>query len=140
MRFSLVRNQSWNNNMKNRKYFSVIIPTYNRKEKLEKCLKALFRQTYPRSRYEIIVVDDGSSDGTQEMVKRKEKRSPVPLHFIRQENSGPARARNVGIRESQGDLLLITGDDILAERTLLEEHWRFHWKYPEEEAAVLCSI
>ena len=50
---------------------SIVVATYNRKNKLEKCLNALANQTYPKDDYEIIIVDDGSTDGTYEFLKEK---------------------------------------------------------------------
>ncbi len=52
---------------------SIVVATYNRKDKLKKCLNALANQTYPQDNYEIIIVDDGSTDGTYEFLKEKQK-------------------------------------------------------------------
>ncbi len=119
---------------------SVVIPTCNRKEVLKKCLDALFRQTYPKSGYEIIVINDGSSDGTDELVGSEINRSPCALRYFKQENKGPAAARNVGIMNANGKIILIIGDDIIAAPTLLEEHANRHKQFSGENVAVLGYV
>lgn len=119
---------------------SVIIPTYNRKEILKKCLNALFNQTYPKSDCEIIVIDDGSTDGTETTVREIMEKSPVGLKYFKQENKGPAAARNVGIKNANGKIILFIGDDIIATPTLLEEHANWHRRYPDDNVAVLGYV
>lgn len=116
---------------------SVIITTYNRKEILKKCLNALFNQTYDQAQYEIIVIDDGSTDGTEELVKSMAKESPWVLRYFKQEKKGPAAARNVGIKNANGKIALFIGDDIVAAPTLLEEHSKWHGQYSDNNVAVL---
>jgi len=84
---------------------SIIIPTYNGAKRIEKCLTALSQQDY-KGEFEIIVVDDGSTDNTQQIV---EKYPQVSL--IAQTNAGPAAARNHGARVAKGEILLLTDDD-----------------------------
>ena len=86
--------------------FSIVIPTYNRKDLLRRCLAAATNQDYPD--YEVIVVDDGSTDGTGEMVQREFPQ----VRYIRQEpNRGPAAARNRGIEAATGEIIAFTDDD-----------------------------
>lgn len=118
---------------------SVIIPTYNREDTLKKCLNALFNQTYPHSDYEIIVIDDGSNDGTEQLVKSMINNSPCELRYFKQENRGPAAARNVGIKNAEGEIVLLLGDDIIATRNLLEEHMKSH-KNEDENVTILGHI
>lgn len=120
--------------------FSIVIPTYNRSEKLKECLLTLFKQEYAKSEYEIIVVDDGSQDATLQVLKTIKKQSPVPLSFFNQPNSGQGTARNKGIATAHGELILLLGDDIVALPSLLAEHDRVHKAHPEENAAVLGFI
>jgi glycosyltransferase involved in cell wall biosynthesis len=120
--------------------FSIIIPTFNRSKKLRECLQALFAQTYDSSEYEILVIDDGSEDDTAEVVKKLVKKSPVPLRIFVQSNSGQGVARNRGIDEAIGEIILFLGDDIVATPDLLREHDRVHLRHPEENAAALGFI
>ncbi|MGQ9490754.1 MAG: sugar transferase [Anaerolineae bacterium] len=86
-------------------FVSVIIPAYNAAATLPACLTALAAQTYPRDRYEVIVVDDGSHDTTAEIA------AAAGVRVIRQANAGPAAARNAGAAAAQGELLLFTDAD-----------------------------
>lgn len=86
--------------------FSVIIPAYNEECTIGTCLEAFEHQTIPRSFYEIIVVDDGSSDNTSERVKKY-----CHVQLFRQSNAGPAAARNQGALAARGEILLFTDAD-----------------------------
>jgi glycosyltransferase involved in cell wall biosynthesis len=100
---------------------SVIIPTYNRKYSLKKTLESLFNQNYPKGRYEIIVCDDGSTDRTEEMIKRLTKESPCSLKYFKQKKKrSPASARNLGISNSNGRIIGFTDDDCIAERNWIK--------------------
>lgn len=89
--------------------FSIIIPTYGRPEQLARCLDAITRLEYPRSAFEVIVVDDGSEMSPEDTVRHFELSIEVKL-FI-QEHAGPAAARNKGAREAKGQFLAFTDDD-----------------------------
>jgi glycosyltransferase involved in cell wall biosynthesis len=89
--------------------FSIVIPTYNRPERLEKCLRSIDRLEYPRDRFEVIVVDDGSSTPLDPVVLPFKEELNIQL--IRQDNQGPATARNTGAFKSQGQVILFTDDD-----------------------------
>jgi glycosyltransferase involved in cell wall biosynthesis len=85
--------------------FSIVIPTFNRIQTLQQTLEALARQTHDD--FEVIVVDDGSTDHTAEMVTRE-----FPsVRLIRQPNLGPAAARNRGIQAANGESVAFTDDD-----------------------------
>ncbi len=114
---------------------SVIIPTYNRSDRLQHCLGALLSQQAPSARIEVIVVDDGSTDDTARCMERFVQQGDVS--YYRQVNAGPARARNVGIRAARGDLLLFLGDDIIASEKLVEEHVQAHRRWLGRPTAVL---
>lgn len=107
---------------------SVIIPTCNNREVLGKTLHALFAQTLPAQSFEIVVLDDGSTDGTGEMVRALV--SPVPITYQWQENRGRAAARNAGSRLAKGRILFYLDSDILASPDLLERHYRCYEAYP----------
>ena len=85
---------------------SVIVPTFNGAGRIGKCLRALLAQTTPGT--EILVVDDGSTDDTAEVVRRFPQ-----VRLVVQSNGGPAAARNRGAREARGDILLFTDDDCI---------------------------
>jgi glycosyltransferase involved in cell wall biosynthesis len=91
------------------RFVSVIIPTYSRPHQLVACLQALARQDYPRSCFEVIVVDDGGREPLDELVAPFRDR--VTLHLLWQHNAGPAEARNLGARHAQGNYLAFTDDD-----------------------------
>ncbi|NLE65760.1 MAG: glycosyltransferase [Elusimicrobia bacterium] len=84
---------------------SVVVPAYNAAGTIGENLKALLCQTYPGS-VEIIVVDDGSTDGTSEAVSRFPS-----VRCLRQENAGPASARNRGAEAARGEIVLFTDSD-----------------------------
>ncbi len=85
--------------------YSVIVPAYNAVAVLPRCLAALEHQSIARSRYEIVVVDDGSTDHTAAVAER------AGAKVIRAAHAGPAAARNAGVRAAEGRLLLFTDAD-----------------------------
>lgn len=90
-------------------FFSIIIPTYARPERLATCLQSLAHLDYPRARFEVIVVDDGSSMPIEPVVASF--RDQLELALITQLNSGPAKARNTGAARARGKFLVFTDDD-----------------------------
>lgn len=89
--------------------FSVIVPTYDRPDALGCCLTALASQDYPRERFEVIVVDDGSEVSPRPQVE--EASAGLTIRILEQANAGPARARNRGARQARGKYLAFTDDD-----------------------------
>ena len=94
---------------------SVIVPAYNAQKTIGQCIDALLAQTYPRESYEVIVVDDGSTDGTTDVVKAYQ------VKYLYQRNQGPATARNIGVREAQGEIILFTDSDCVPFNNWIEE-------------------
>jgi len=116
---------------------SVIIPTYNRAPVLRRCLDALAAQTTPPGTMQIIVADDGSTDGTGEVAQAWAASADVKLAYFRQENAGANAARNAAIRIAGAPLLLIINDDTIAVPGLLAAHLALHDAHPEPCVAVL---
>jgi glycosyltransferase involved in cell wall biosynthesis len=83
---------------------SVIVPVYNGGRKIRRCVRALKQQNTERS-YEIIVVDDGSTDGSLQGIEA------FGVRVVRQSNQGPAAARNLGVQEARGEIVLFTDGD-----------------------------
>ena len=122
------------------KKISVIIPTHNRLDILKKTLDAYNRQTLKKDCFQVIIVDDGSTDGTFDFLKTVQKTLQYKIKFFYQKNSGPNAAREKGIEESDYPLVLITGDDMIPTETLLEEHIKYHEKYSDINYSVLGFI
>lgn len=104
--------------MEQEPFFSVIIPAYNAENFIEEALDSVAKQTFQD--YEIVVVDDGSRDGTYEKVRLwKEAHPHIPMKIIRQENRGIGGARNTGVRSARGKYLaFLDADDLWLERKL----------------------
>lgn len=92
---------------------SIIIPAYNNEKTIQECLKACKGQTLKP--FEIIVIDDGSTDRTMELAKSEN------VKVFSQKNSGPAKARNLGAKKSSGDILIFTDSDCVPEKNWLQE-------------------
>ncbi len=105
-------------------FFSVVIPTYNRKPILEKCLQALEKQQFDAnlvSGYEVVVVDDGSTDGTVEWLQNQADRFPH-VHLLEQDHKGPAAARNLGVKRANGDTIIFIDSDLVVLQGFLQAH------------------
>ena len=104
-------------------FFSVVIPTYNRKPILEKCLKALEHQVFDQSQiagYEVVVVDDGSTDETVEWLDSTAEFSHVRL--FEQDHKGAAAARNLGVEKATGDTIIFIDSDLVVTEVFLQSH------------------
>ena len=91
---------------------------------LSKCLRALKAQDFPRSRFEVIVVVDGSTDGTEDFLKDCD--FGPRLQVLVQENRGLAAARNAGLQAAKQEVVLFLDDDLLCAPNVLSEHARAH--------------
>lgn len=103
---------------------SVVIPTYNRRQRLGLVLGALSAQTFPPERMEVVVVDDGSTDDTMHWCRGST--FPFRLRVESQSNSGPATARNRGVERALGDLVLFLDDDVVPDPGLVAAHLQSH--------------
>lgn len=101
-------------------FISIIIPTYNRSDLLKKTLSSLENQTLATDSYEVIVVDDGSQDGTAEFLGAYIKDKNW-IKYIEQKHGGPAKARNAGIKKAAGEIIVFTDSDCVCDRKWLKE-------------------
>jgi glycosyltransferase involved in cell wall biosynthesis len=106
---------------------SVIIPAYNRADLIVQALDSVFAQTYKN--FEIIVVDDGSTDNTAEVLRPLAEQGSI--RYIHQPNRGVSAARNLGIREAQGNLIAFLDSDDLFEANKLELQVEYITSHPE---------
>jgi glycosyltransferase involved in cell wall biosynthesis len=113
----------------------VIIPTYNRSEVLFTCLRHLEQQD--TSDFEVVIVDDGSTDVTPQLLEEYQRQTPLNLRCIRQDNGGPAHARNKAISILRAPVCLIIGDDIFASPGFVSQHLQLHRQRPEIQVAGL---
>lgn len=117
---------------------SVIVPTHNRKEYLPDLLTSLAAQDYPADRWELVLVDDGSSDDTPDYLKAYKGARPANMCVILQSQSGVATARNNASRVAKGRALLFLDDDMIASPRLVAEHAEVHLQ--DAEAVVVGHL
>ncbi|HUX46086.1 MAG TPA: glycosyltransferase family 2 protein [Terracidiphilus sp.] len=103
---------------------SVVVPTYNRRTIVLRTLERLFRQSCPAEDYEIVVVVDGSADGTVEALRALDP--PCDFRVVVQKNRGLAGARNTGFRVAEGEVVLFVDDDMLCDPELVAAHLQAH--------------
>ncbi|WP_353933202.1 glycosyltransferase [Okeanomitos corallinicola TIOX110] len=106
-------------------FFSVVIPTYNRLPILQKCLRALELQELgdqtPITGYEVVLVDDGSTDGTLEWLDANKEEFPH-VRCFEQDHAGPAAARNLGVEKALGDTIIFIDSDLVVLSNFLQAH------------------
>jgi len=117
---------------------SVVLTTYNRPELLEKTLAGFANQTAPKENFEVIVVDDGSEPPVKEVVEKFS--GQINTVYLYQQNSGLAAARNNGIKQAKGRIVLFSDDDDVPCPELIAEHLRSHQENPDERVAVLGHL
>lgn len=108
---------------------SVVVPAYQHATALPLCLEAIFAQTYPK--IEIIVVDDGSTDNTQEVLQAYRERIKIVL----QKNQGANPARNRGLQEASGEFVIFCDADVIMKSQMLEEMHKALLAHPEASYA-----
>lgn len=105
-------------------FVSIVVPTYNRRTSLQRLLRALGEQAVAATRFEVVIVDDGSTDGTIETVRAMAL--PYDCLVIEQAHQGPAAARNLGVARAHGRLVLFLDDDVVPHAGLLARHVAAH--------------
>lgn len=103
-------------------FFSIVITTYNRRELLKKCVASLESQEIDHSLLEVIVVDDGSTDGTREVYEKI--KCSFHYNFISIHNGGPPNARNIGAQHAQGAYIVFLEDDVVAQSNWLSQAYK----------------
>lgn len=116
---------------------SIIIPAYNSEKTLETCLISVLRQTYPSDKTDIHVINDGSTDNTDKILRKMAIGKNIFIHTLRQ-NSGLASARNTGVQNSTGDIVIFLDSDMEVTTDFVENHVRFHEK--PDVIGVLSAI
>ncbi|WP_041710704.1 glycosyltransferase family 2 protein [Prochlorococcus marinus] len=123
---------------------SIVIPTYNRKPILEKCLKALEKQILNAtiSNYEIVVIDDGSTDGTPSWIRNNSKILPHVVLF-EQKHGGPALGRNLGVMKSKYEVIIFIDSDLIVLEDFLVCHVNklsFSWERDNKKCFTYGSV
>ncbi len=104
--------------------------TYNRAHLLGRVLDACFEQTVAPSDYEVVLVNDGSTDDTPAVIAAAQARATCPFTVVRRPNGGLAKARNSGLARSAGERIILIDDDVLPLPNFVEEHLRSDARHP----------
>ncbi len=104
--------------------FTVFTPAFNNAHKLSRAYESLKVQTFKD--FEWLIVDDGSTDNTAELIKKYQDESPFSIHYMRQENRGKHIATNTGVEKAQGEFFVIVdSDDSLPSNAL--QRYKYYW-------------
>jgi len=109
---------------------SIIIPCYNTAENIGRTLQAFIEQTQPAKAYEIIVIDDCSTDQTVAEIRKKVE-APQLIFLQNEQNSGPAHTRNRGIDQASGEIIIFSDGDTVPGMGYVEKHLETHIRYSE---------
>lgn len=105
-----------------KKSVSVIVPVYNQNLSLNITLDFFNKQTYDNSLFEVIIVDDGSDDPAEKYIRERKSKFSFSLKFIKQQNQGRANARNTGINNAQGEILIFNDADRFPHYDFISKH------------------
>lgn len=111
-------------------YISIIIPVYNAQDTIDACLASVAAQTF--THYEVILVDDGSIDASAAIIEQSKQRfGDNHVHYIKQDNAGPSRARNRGIALAKGELIAFLDSDDIWHKEKLERQVAMFLEHPQ---------
>lgn len=116
---------------------SVIIPTHNRLQVLQRVVSGLRRQNF--TDFEVIIVEDGSTDGTLEWLQSSAG-LPTNWRVLRTAAAGAATARNQGVGQARGEILLFLDDDTIPQSDLVKRHWQIHQNRQEKNICIMGKI
>ena len=119
---------------------SVVIPTRDRKDVLVRVLDGLNAQTCDAKLFEIIIVDDGSEDGTQKAVKEFSLISKAAIKYVHQAKLGPGAARNAGVDRASGRWILFLDTDLIPEADVVQRHLVFHQESDDDFKCLLGGV
>lgn len=120
------------NNFTKNPFVSIIIPIFNSVATIRQCLDSVSKQTYAKERYEIVVIDDGSTDGSSDCVLEYQ------VILIKQSNKGPACARNRGVKCAKGELVIFLDSDCVVASDWIQKHVNVHVSGCDEGVRLGC--
>lgn len=110
--------------------FSIVIPSHNRRNQLARALKHVAKLDYPAELLEVIVLLDGCTDGSAQLLEEIAPTFPLKLSWIEQAQGGPSAARNTGVMKATNEYIMFLDDDVITTTNLVYEHYKTHVKYP----------
>ena len=115
---------------------SIIIPTYNRSRLLKLTLDSIVNQAIDKKQFEVIVADDGSKDNTRDLVASYSNKLDISYYFLEDKGYRPGAARNVGIANAKGDIIILIDSGIILGSGCIKAHLEFHGKNLSNEAMI----
>ena len=101
--------------------FSIIVPSFNRSEELVELIESFDKQVIDKDKFEVLIVDDGSTDGTEKIINNFICRMNFQMRFLKREHEGPGPARNFGMAQAKADYFLFIDSDCIADNNWLSE-------------------
>lgn len=100
-------------------FYSIIVPSYNRQDEIQELIHSFIQLDFPNERFELIIVDDSSTDGTDQLVTRFQTDSKINLRYLSQRHEGPGAARNLGMEKARGDFFIFVDSDCTVDKNWL---------------------
>ncbi len=104
--------------------FTIIVPTFNRADEINELCVSLNNQTLEKDKFDVIIVDDGSTDNTEEIVSNFINKTKLRINFIKQDHKGPGEARNLGMKNTKGEYVIFIDSDCIADKDWLNAYDR----------------